>query len=110
MFSEDANVQISAELASAEAARSGGNEGKARVCARRAAGAAVREYLRLVGQPIQGSAYDLLGAILQSEVGLRVKEAAEHLRLRVDTNHDLPVGVDLIFEARILVETLEQSV
>lgn len=111
MFSEEVNAQIAAEMANGEAARAGGNEGKARVCARRAAGVAVREYLRLGGQAALGSAYELLG-LIQEQTGIspRVCEAAENLRMKVDVNHQLPVMVDLVLEARILVQALEQSV
>ncbi len=43
------------------AARGRGNEGQARVCARRAAGVAVREYFLRLGIPIVNpGAYDLL--------------------------------------------------
>ena len=111
MFSEDVNAQIASELSNAEAARAAGNEGKARVCARRAAGAAVREYLRLTGQSAQGSAYELLGQIqAQTVISQQVKQAAEYLRLKVDTDYTLPEQIDLILEARILAQGLEQVV
>ncbi len=109
MFSENVTAQIALELANAEAARAAGNEGKARVCARRAAGAAVREYLRLSGQAVQGSAYDLLGHLQQqADVAPRVRLAVENLRLKVDEAYQLPGQIDLILEARTLVQALEQ--
>lgn len=53
--------QIEQEFALAEQARARGNEGQARVCARRAAGIAIREYLTRRGiRPPSASAYDLL--------------------------------------------------
>ena len=60
----DWQTQIEAEFERAEQARARGNEGQARVCARRAAGIAVREYLTRSGiRPPSTSAYDLLNLV-----------------------------------------------
>jgi len=57
----DWQTEIEAEFEKAEGARRRGNEGQARVCARRAAGIAIREYLTRRGaRPLIISAYDLL--------------------------------------------------
>jgi len=99
-------------LAHAEAARGEGFEGRARVCARRAAGAAVREYLEIKGLPIPGpSAVELLAAI-QILPGITddVRQSADTLLLRVDESFSLPAEVDLLAEAQRLVETLEKLV
>jgi len=111
MFSDEVRVQVNNELAAAETARAGGNEGKARVCARRAAGAAAREYLRLSGQETAGSGYEMLG-ILAGLAGVprRAVEAAQFLRLKVDANYQLPVQIDLLHEARVLAQELERLV
>jgi hypothetical protein len=47
--------QIEKEFELAERARANGNEGRARVCARRAAGIAAREYLTRKGARPQSS-------------------------------------------------------
>ena len=92
------------ELELARKARMAENEGRARVCARRAGGIAAREYLKLRGEPApSASAYDLLKCL--SEVGeapQRARQAAVLLTMRVDEEFKLPAGVDLIAEARAL--------
>lgn len=96
------------EFERAEAARTRGNEGQARVCARRAAGIAIREYLARRGQPVPGaSAMDLLNQ-LKEEPALPegIKPAVEHLTLRVTEEFKLPVDADLVAEARALCEAL----
>jgi hypothetical protein len=110
MFRETVKSKIQEELRRGAEARSQGFEGRARVCARRAAGAAVREYLDMRGLPAPGpSAYDLL-AYLQELPGLPVVlgEAARNLLLKVDESFHLPVEVDLLAEAAWLVRALEE--
>jgi hypothetical protein len=96
------------ELAQAAAARENGNEGKARVCARRAAGLIIGEYLSRRKIPAPGpSAYDRLNLLLDlAEVSKQAREIGEHLRRRVDEDFNLPVEVDLIEETRQLAEEL----
>jgi hypothetical protein len=81
-------------------ARLDGNEAMARVCARRAAGVVIGEYLRLKGIDDQNkSAYKLL-AIFESlpEVDRRYKEIASHCLLKVRPDRNLPIKVDLLAE------------
>ncbi len=104
----DWQTQINSEFEKAEQARVRGNEGQARVCARRAAGIAVREYLTRRGiRPPSTSAYDLLN-LLKDDSGLSpdLKLIADHLTLRVTEEFKLPVDVDLISEARKFCEEL----
>ncbi|HEX9385385.1 MAG TPA: hypothetical protein VF918_03630 [Anaerolineales bacterium] len=104
----DWQTQINSEFEKAEQARVRGNEGQARVCARRAAGIAVREYLTRRGiRPPSLSAYDLLN-LLKDDSGLSpdLKLIADHLTLRVTEEFKLPVDVDLISEARKFCEEL----
>lgn len=96
------------ELEQAQRARAQGKEAQARVCARRAAGLAIKEYLLQKGiEPTLTSAYDLLHYI-QTEALLPpdLKPIAEHLTLRVNEEFKLPVDADLIEEARTLCEWL----
>lgn len=100
--------EINAELEKAEQARARGNEGQARVCARRAAGIAIREYLTRKGiRPPSTSAVDLLN-LLKDDPLLPppLKLIADHLTLRVTEEFKLPVDVDLIAEARELCDEL----
>jgi hypothetical protein len=101
-------TDIQAEFERAAQARGRGNEGQARVCARRAAGIAVREYLTRRGtRPPSVSAYDLLNMLkddplLSSDLRL----IADHLTLRVTEEFKLPVNVDLVEEAKRFCEEL----
>lgn len=111
MFRAEVKQKIEEELARGLAARSEGFEGRARVCARRAAGAAVREFLELQGLPVPGpSAYDLLAALQEmpgpSEA---VRRAAGNLITRVDESYALPIDADLLAEARWLANELENQ-
>jgi len=105
----DLHQQIEAELASARAARTAGNEGRARVCARRAAGLAARDFLARHGVRA-GSALEALRE-LASLPGLAAEllGAADRLTQRVDLDFRLPAQVDLIAEASRLIEGLEQQ-
>ena len=104
----DWQAEIEAEFKKADEARARGNEGQARVCARRAAGIAIREYFLRQGlRPPSPSAYDLLKMIKEdSQLSPDLKLAAEHLTLRVTEEFKLPVNVDLIAEARKFCEDL----
>ena len=96
------------EIKRAEQCRARKNEGQARVCARRAAGIAVREYLARRGlTALSSSAYDLLKFLLElRDQPAEVLQSAAHLTLRVDDEFKLPEGVDLIHEARALAGLL----
>ena len=96
------------EIDRANEVRARGNEGQARVCARRAAGIALREYFRLRGvQTLSPSAYDLLKILLEmDDLPATIRQSAEHLTLRVDEEFKLPAGIDLVKEAQQLSEHL----
>ena len=96
------------EFDRAAQARERGNEGQARVCARRAAGIAIREYLTRQGiRPPSSSAYDLLNLIKEDpHLSSDLKQIAEHLTLRVTEEFKLPVDADLVAEARTFCEEL----
>ncbi|HET9913266.1 MAG TPA: hypothetical protein VFQ13_15325 [Anaerolineales bacterium] len=107
----DWQTEINAELEKAEQARAQKNEGQARVCARRAAGIAIREYLARQGiRPPSTSAYDLLN-LLKDDPRLSpdLKQIADHLTLRVTEEFKLPVDADLVAEARKFCEDLLQK-
>lgn len=97
-------TEFDAEIARAESARAKSNEGQARVCARRAAGAVVREYFKRMGIPVlKPSAHEMLKLLAeQPHLSPPLKRAADLLILRVDEEFKLPEGVDLIEEARRL--------
>jgi HEPN domain-containing protein len=99
---ENWKTQIQAELERASNARQRGNEGQARVCARRAAGIAIREYYSRRGQILRSpSAYDLLKIFLEDDQGTpELKQSAVYLTMRVNNEFNLPAHVDLLVEAR----------
>ena len=106
----DWQTDIAAEFEKAEQARARGNEGQARVCARRAAGIAIREYLTRRGiRPPSVSAYDLLN-LLKEDPSLSpgLKMIANHLTLRVTEEFKLPVDADLVAESRRFCEELNE--
>jgi len=107
----DWQAQINAEIERAEQARGRGNEGQARVCARRAAGIAIREYLiRRQIRPPSVSAVDLLNLLKEDpDLSRDLKRIADHLTMRVTEEFKLPVDADLIAEARqFCIELLKQ--
>ena len=102
------NSQIETEFERAAKARAKNNEGQARVCARRAAGIAIRDYLtrRSIHIP-STSAYDLLNLIKEDTLlPPDLKLVADHLTLRVTEEFKLPVEADLVAESRLLCDWL----
>ena len=99
---------IQEELEQAEIAQSAGNEGRARVCCRRAAGLAIAVYLQILNLPLPGpSAIERLKFLAQSQdTNSRIREISEHLLLRVNEEFELPIQVDLISETRWLIDEL----
>ena len=99
---------IRLEFERAARARQQGNEGQARVCARRAAGIAARAYLAQQGKVVRTpSAYDVLSDLARdASLPEELRQAASLLTLRVDEAFKLPAEVDLIAEALKLCEAL----
>ena len=104
----DWKEELDKEFALADAARAAGNEGRARVCARRAAGIAAREYLSRRGESVATlSAYDLLHQLAESkDTPSGIKEISIHLTMRVSEDFKLPIDADLVDESRRLCTTL----
>ena len=95
------------EIQQAETARSQANEGKARVCARRAAGVVIGEYLARQGEDPPASAYTRLQALAgRPEATPAQRAACERLLLRITPEHELPIPADLIADARALAHSL----
>lgn len=104
----DWQSQLEAEFERARQARARENEGQARVCARRAAGVAIREYLSRRGiHPPSASAYDLLNLIKEDPaLSPDLRRIADHLTVRVTEEFKLPLDVDLVAEARHFCDEL----
>ena len=104
----DLKSQLQKEFDKARQARINKNEGQARVCARRAAGIAIRDYLTRKGTLVPSmSAYDLLN-LLKEDTNLpsNLQLIVEHLTVRVTEEFELPFDADLIAEARVLCDWL----
>ncbi|MGE5124558.1 MAG: hypothetical protein ACM3H7_08570 [Acidobacteriaceae bacterium] len=101
-------AEYEGEIHHAHSARLERNEGMARVCARRAAGIVIGEYLSRQGyKRLNASAFDCLQLFNSlPEVDEALKAIASHFLLKVDHDHRLPVDVDLVKEAEILARIL----
>ena len=105
MFDPASQKAIDHELGRAESARSSANEGMARVCARRAAGIAIRALFTAAGESIPDpSAYVLLARLQAMEsTPAEIKTIAGNLLTRVNPDYTLPPQTDLIAQARMLI-------
>ena len=101
--------KIAVELELAEKNQREGFEGRARVCARRAAGIAILDYFNRRHLPAAG--LNTLGLIQAfkdlPEISPEMRRSAGVLLLRVNEAHQLPENIDLIAVARWLVQELE---
>jgi hypothetical protein len=102
------NAEFKKEIERALLARSDGNEGMARVCARRAAGIIIGEYLNRHGYPIlSNNAYERLSVFHGlPDVDKKYKEIANHFLMKVNLDHNLPMKADLISDVIWLKENL----
>jgi hypothetical protein len=107
-IASDWKMNATLELGQADAARAVGNEGRARVCARRAAGILAREFLGRRGVLLASpSAHNVLRQLISlPELSPEAREVAAHFVMHVDTGFALPEDVDLLAETRWLAETL----
>lgn len=105
--------RVQRELHTAETARAGGNEGKARVCARRAAGWTVQAFLAgqgiNIGTPdvLKHFAYLLNDRNLPSETRLILEHLVQP-KIKDDPEQDSrwPLDIDLIAQAWQLLSLL----
>lgn len=107
-FPPEVKAAIIRELEQGERARGAGNEGQARVCARRAVGIALRAFWDedVSHTP---SVIPLLQRLQETEtLPQALREVAGHFLMRVTPEFRLPLDVDLLAEARWLVNELER--
>lgn len=100
--------KIHAEMDRATEARANGNEGQARVCARRAAGWAVGIFgQKRLGEESRWHAYqNLIWLQSQEKISVDLREAAIRLTTRVDVDHALPHTEDPLEDARMIITAL----
>jgi len=97
--------RISSEIAAGRLAQQSGNPGRARVCARRAAGLGIKAWYQQRGRPAwHGDALRQLRR-LQSEpaVPAEVRAAAARLTTKVDFDHQLPFDNDPLADAELIL-------
>ena len=96
------------EIERATQARNEGNEGMARVCARRAAGIVIGEYLHRRGYfDINKNTFDRLTIFCQLPyVDQSCKDISQHFLIKVNQEHNLPMNIDLIREVIWLKDKL----
>ena len=102
---------IEQELAAAEAARKEGNEGKARVCARRAVARATEAWMeRLLVRRWRGDAMEHLRQIQQdASFPLPICQAAERLSTKVTQQQTAPFTIDPISDAKLIIAHFSAS-
>ena len=100
--------EFEAEINQALRARENGNEGMARVSARRAVGILLGEYLTRQGyENPSNSAYDRLTRFTSlPEIDEQVKATCGDFLLKVDSDRNLPPDIDLIAEAQWLCKRI----
>jgi hypothetical protein len=99
---------IEQELEAARVAQQNGNDGKARVCARRAVARAAEAWIaRLPSPRWHGDAMAHLRHIQQdSSFPLPIRQAAERLSTSVTRQHATPFTTDPVADARLIIAHL----
>lgn len=97
------------ELQHAREARTSGFEGRSRVCARRAAGLAIKEYLiQKHNIFLSSSLFDLItDQSLREHLPPQLSDPLDRLSLKVNEEFQLPAGVDLLSDAKLVITLLE---
>lgn len=96
------------ELDKAQLTRQKGNEGMARVLARRAAGLAVREYLSGLGVDQHGLSLNALikDESVRKQLPASTYEALDRLTTRIGMDFQFPADFDLLLDAQLVIEIL----
>jgi hypothetical protein len=102
-------AQIEQELAAAETARQDSNDGKARVCARRAVALAAEAWLARLPLPRwRGDAMEHLRQIQRdASFPSPIRQAAERLSTSVTRQLAAPFTTDPIADARLIIAHLD---
>lgn len=104
----DTGTAVAAELEKARVALAGGNDGKARVCARRAVGTALNHFYAVAGAAMRGT--DAMSLLLRaSDDGTlpdRARAAAFRLTTKISERNARPFSDDPVGDARIIVDAV----
>ena len=100
---------IEKEFSDAQIARRQGNEGRARVCARRGAGFAVAWLCKSKGQDVrENDSLKLLKSVQNDQLlALEVREASARLTARITADFKYPFPTDPLDDARIIVDHIK---
>jgi hypothetical protein len=112
MLNSDALQAVAVEMNRAKIARESGNEGMARVCARRAAGIGLRAfYLQRRESVADPSAYALLNRLERTaSTPESIKSICRQLVERVQPDHTLSTNSDLIAQVSSLIAWLNTQI
>lgn len=105
----DRSARIIAELNAGRLAQQAGNPGRARVCARRAAGLGIKAWYQRRGDSAWGGDALRQLARLQGDplAPADVRAAAARLTTKVDFDHQLPFDDDPLVDAELILAWLE---
>lgn len=107
-MSEEWQRSFQEEIERALQSRAKGNEGRARVCARRAVKYIIAEYMRR--KNIHANTQSAYGFIqfftTLTALSSEVREVAQHFLVKATPNGSLPIDIDLIAEALWLCKKL----
>jgi len=95
------------ELDKAYESRAKGNEGMARVLARRAAGMALRKFLRDQETPALSLNAMLCDERIRILLPEEIHPALERLSTRVNSQYQTPFQEDLLLDTKLILETLK---
>jgi hypothetical protein len=108
MISEELRTILKAEIADARRSYARGNYGRARVCARRAAGWSVGEYLELhqLGEAHGNALEHLKWLVEDAGTPEALRAAAIRLTTTIDEDGSLPFDQDPIEDAKLIIQGL----
>lgn len=111
MMSPKIKESIEHELAMGYQARSLGLEARARVCARRAVGIALRAFFEK--HPSKASPLSVVDMIRlyqeRPELSPDLRAICSHLLIRVTPDYELPIPADLLAEAKLLIDSVLEN-
>lgn len=105
-------ARIEQELAAAQAAQQDNNDGKARVCARRAVARASEAWIAQLSSPRwRGDAMAALRKIQENaSFPPPIRQAAERLSTPITSQHTTPFTTDPIADARLIIAHLSNTI
>ena len=111
MNQEKVLKEIEKEMSAAREARTKGIEGRARVCARRAAGIAGAWYLSSLGKNVrEGNALDALhGLEAETSITSEVRDAAGRLASRISSDFRYAHQTDPLADSAIIIDFMKKT-